>query len=346
MYYLLHGPDTFSSAEEIAALKRQVGAPDVVDLNTNMLDGRTLTLAELSHACDALPFLSDRRLVIVEGLVARLSPGEKGRAVSASDKELLNQLVAYIPKLPATTDLVLVESDLVASKHPLYELAAQKGAGRVKAFPVLKDAALEQWIAERARAKGVKIDAQAVHELALYTGNDLRLLDNELSKLATYAGAEQRVRVEDVHRLVSYVREESIFEMVDALGQRNGRVAMRLFHGLLGEGKEPLYVFSMIARQFRQLLQAKSLAEQQAELPQIMKELSLRHEFIATKLLAQARNFALGRLQGIYRELQRIDVAIKTGRVEPELALDVFITEICSDERARPSVSRRGAGAP
>jgi len=136
------------------------------------------------------------------------------------------------------------------------------------------------------------------------------------------------------------------FEMVDALGQRNGSAAMRLFHGLLGEGKEPLYVFSMIARQFRLLLQAKSLAEQQAALPQLMKELGLRHEFVATKLLAQARNFSLGRLQGIYRELQRIDVAIKTGRVEPELALDVFITEVCGDERARPSVPRRGGGAP
>ena len=346
MYYLLHGPDTFSSAEEIAALKRQVGAPEVVDLNTNTLDGRTLTMADLSHACDALPFLSDRRLVIVEGLVARLSTGEKGRAVSASDKELLTQLVAYIPKLPETTDLVLLESDLVAPKHPLYELAAQKGAGRLKTFPLLRDPDLERWIAERARAKGVKIDAQAVHELALSTGNDLRLLDNELAKLAAYAGAEQRVRVEDVHRLVSAVREESIFEMVDALGQRNGSAAMRLFHGLLGEGKEPLYVFSMIARQFRLLLQAKSLAEQQAALPQLMKELGLRHEFVATKLLAQARNFSLGRLQGIYRELQRIDVAIKTGRVEPELALDVFITEVCGDERARPSVPRRGGGAP
>ena len=346
MYYLFHGPDTFSCAEEIANLKRQVGAPDVVDLNTSTLDGRSLSLAELSHACDALPFLSDRRLVIVEGLVARLSPGEKGRAVSASDKELLANLVAYIPKLPETTDLVLVEDKPVSPKHPLFLLAAQKGLGRLKAFPLLRDPDLERWIADRARAKVVKIDAQAVRELALYAGNDLRLMDNELTKLASYVGEGQAVRIEDVHRLVSYVREESIFEMVDALGQRNGSTAMRLFHQLLSEGKEPLYVFSMVTRQFRLLMQARSLADQQAALPQVMKELSLRHEFVASKMVAQARNFTLGRLQGIYRDLQRIDVAVKTGQVEPELALDVFIAEVCGEGRGRAVAPRRGAMKP
>ncbi len=62
MYYLFHGPDTFSRSEEIAALKRQVGSPDVSDLNTSTLDGRQVTLAELIHVCNAWPFLSERRL--------------------------------------------------------------------------------------------------------------------------------------------------------------------------------------------------------------------------------------------------------------------------------------------
>ncbi len=344
MYYLFHGPDNFSCSEEIAKLKRQVGAADVADLNISTLDGRSLTLAELVHVCDALPFLSDRRLVIVEGLASRFS-GSKGRQTSQADKELLARLEAYIPKLPDTTDLVLVEGDLLGPKHPLVALASQKGAGHLKAFPLLKERELAGWISARARSKGVQIDAQAVRELALYVGNDLRLLDNELTKLATYAGEAQSVRVEDVRRLVSYVREESVFELVDALGQRNASKALRLFHQMLEEDKNQLFpIFGMIVRQFRLLLQAKSMMGQRAALPQIMKELGLR-DFVADKMVAQARNFSLEQLMGIYRELQRVDVAIKTGQVEPELALDVFVAEVCGEGPVRTMTPRRGAMA-
>ena len=331
MYYLFHGPEGFLRSRALGEIKAQVGTPDLRDLNTSTLDGRQMTYAKMVHTCDAIPFLSDRRLVIVEGLVARLATRGRGRSSGDKEQALLDDLVAYIPRLPPTTDLVLVEEEVVRGNHPLIKVA-QEAKGVVRAFSMLSGRELERWLSETARAKGLKIDARALSELALHVGNNLRLLDLELNKLATYAGPGKVVTVQEVQRLVSYVREESIFELVDSIGQQNSARAVQLFHQLLEEGKDPLYVFAMVTRQFRLLLQAQSLLGQRTTKAQFMEALEIRHAFIADKLVSQARNFSLERLKGIYRDLQRLDVAIKTGQVEAGLGLDVFIAHVCRRE--------------
>ena len=76
MFYILHGDDDFGRDEELARLRNRMAGDDpaMADLNTVILDSQKLTLGELRHACDSIPFMADRRLVIVHGLLARLVP--------------------------------------------------------------------------------------------------------------------------------------------------------------------------------------------------------------------------------------------------------------------------------
>ena len=140
---------------------------------------------------------------------------------------------------------------------------------------------------------------------------------------------------QDVRRLVSHVREESIFDLVDSVGRQDSARAMLLLHQLLDEGKEPLYLLAMVIRQFRLLLQTRSLQDTRTPRPQIMKALRIGHGFVADKLAAQANNFCLERLDAIYHDLQRIDVGIKTGQVDADLALDLFVADACRSETRR-----------
>ena len=71
MFYIFHGPDELSRTEALAKLKAQMGDPSLADLNTSTLDGESLTLGELQQVCDSLPFISDRRLVIVHNYLTR-----------------------------------------------------------------------------------------------------------------------------------------------------------------------------------------------------------------------------------------------------------------------------------
>jgi DNA polymerase III subunit delta len=345
VFWVLHGEEEFLRSEFLAKLKSELGDPSMADLNTMVLDGRRVTQSEIIYAADSIPFLTGKRLVLVEGLLSRLSadkkPGKskKGPENAASGatqaSSFLDELIAYLGRVPETTILVLVESQPLPSNHPLRSLSNELSAkGKVQEFRPLfaeKDGAarLNKWIRERAASKGLEIFAEVVQALAKSIGYDLRLMDQELEKLSAYAAGNKKLTAADVRQLVPYVREADIFEMVDAFGRRDVQQATRLLHQMLDEGNAPLYLLSMIVRQFRIMIQVKELRSLGFDLTGMARELKL-HEFAVKKGLAQAQNFSSDQLLDMYYTLAELDAAIKTGKVQDVLALDLFIAELCA----------------
>lgn len=326
MYYIFHGDDEFTGSEAVADLKGKLGDSATADINTTVLDGRSLTLSEIIHQCDAVPFMGDRRLVIVENMLQRFDPKKGGR--SESDQKLVDGLRDYLPQLPETTRLIFVESKSLHGNNPILRQAKQDDHGYVQEFETPRHGAVSGWITRRVQAIGGEIQSGAVMALTAYGEDDLRLLDQEIEKLLTYAG-DRPITEHDVHRLVPAATESDIFAMVDALGQRDHRAAVTRLHELLEAGESPIYLLYMITRQFRILTQVKELASQGMHQPAIRSKLGL-HPFVIKKALAQARNFSLKQLQTIYGKILETDEAIKTGQLEPELALDILVAELVS----------------
>lgn len=325
MFYIFHGEDEFSRAEEVQKLKAKMGDPDMLALNTALLDGRKVTFSELVQTCDTLPFLTERRLVIVEGLLTRLTDKEGGSGKrSKENSDFLEELKKYLPQMADTTRLIFLEDKSLGKRHPILTLAEKCPSGFVKEFTAPQKGSLHKWITQRvAHKKGAGVDPQAVTELAAFVGDDLRLLDQEIEKLVTFAGAGQTITRENVREMVTYSQEANIFDMVDALGKQDASAATRLFHDLLDkDGASPFYLLTMIVRQFRILLQLKELPHTAAA-----SELKL-HPFVVQKASNQARNFSAAQLREIYRRLLDIDHAVKTGQIDIVLALDLFIAQV------------------
>jgi DNA polymerase-3 subunit delta len=323
VFYVFHGEDEFSRAEALAEMKAKMGDPSLVSLNTTLLDGRKVTLAELIHTCDAVPFLGERRLVIVEGLLTRLEP-PKGKESTQEAGAFIEELQEVLGRLPESTRLVFLEPRSLRKGNPILKLAQKEKRGYAKEFKPPRRGDLNRWITQRVKSKGGDILPPAVTGLAAFVGNDLRLLDQEIEKLITYVGGERPITEKDVRLLVSYVQEANIFQMVDALGHRNGQRALTLLHELLDGGQPPPYLLAMITRQFRILMQVKELSQGGASPGEIRAQLGL-HRFVVDKGLEQARNFSMSQLEAIYRRLLETDTAIKTGRAEATLALDLLI---------------------
>ncbi len=332
-FYIFHGADEFTRAETLADFKRRLGPPDTVDLNTTILDGGTLTLAKLRHACDAIPFLAEKRLVIVEGLLTRLAP-RKDRELSTSQRELLTTLADYLPRLPETTRLVFIEDKPLPARHSMLRLARQEERGYVKRFDPPDAKVLPRWIEKRVRKYGGEIEPQAARQLAAVVGTDLRLLDQEIIKLVTYTQSPtggQAITIADIETVVPYAQAAVVFDLVDALGRRDGRTAAQTLHRLLDAGEHPLMLLAMIVRQFRLLIQVKELKAERATPHDIAKTLRL-HPFPARKLHTQATHFTTAQLEAVYRHLLDTDVAIKTGKIDPEVALDLLVAGLAATE--------------
>ncbi len=316
MFYVFHGDDALSRDEALRKLISRLGDADAASLNLTRLDGRSLSLDELRRHCDTLPFFTNRRLIIVRGLLARLS----GNAERAFREGLL----AYLPELPPTTRLVFVEDRELPKRHPVVKLAKQAGDGYVRLFATPRGRSLARWIRARARQLGGEMTPQAVEMLGAFVGDDLYRLNNEIQKLVSYVDGQRPVNADDVIALTPDARQASIFDMVDAIGRRDGRTASRIYHRLLAAGDHPLALLGMITRQFRLMIQVKELAPRLGTAEAIARELR-QNPYPIKKILAQSRNYSFAQLHVVYRRLLETDLAIKSGQMAPVLALDLLI---------------------
>ena len=327
MLYVLYGQDGFSLSQAVGKIKDGLGDRETVTANTISLEGRHLTLGELSNKCDAAPFLCSHRLVIVEGLLGRFE-AKQSKSRSRKGKSG-NGLVewegfdSYIEQMPETTVLVLVDED-VKSNNPLLKQVSP--LAEVRAFPLLRGRDLKTWIRERVKEEGGDITPEAVNLLAELIGGDLWAMDGEVQKLLLYS-REHPIREDDVRQLVSCVQEASIFALVDAVAEGRTELAQRLLHRLYGEGVAPTYILTMVTRQFRLIALAKDSGKGLSRL-QIQDRLGFKSSYALDKTLSQAKLYDFEQVKRAYDKLLETDLAVKTGQYSDKLALELLVTEL------------------
>lgn len=329
MLYILLGEDDFSLHQTLEEIKGTISDQTLLAANTAALDGRQVTLDQLRMACETVPFLAEKRLVIVNGLLERFEPknkpGQKKKTTPINQQSDSKAFVAYLTKIPADSAILVLIDGKIGSNNPL--LKALSAKAKVRTFPPLKGERLEQWIQKRVTAEGGSISPQAASSLAKLVGSDLWLIANEINKLILFT-AGHLIEEADVKNLVSYAHEASVFAMVDAALEFKSGLAEQSLQQLLEGGAAHPYILTMLARQLRMMVRAKELKKQGKPEAEIQSKLGLA-EFAFRKTLEQAGKYNWERLKDAYRKLLETDLAIKTGKYDEELALNILIAELC-----------------
>jgi len=335
--YVLYGEDGFGRDEALQQLKDRMRALPAGEHNMTDLAGAEATVSNLRLAADVVPFLAERRLIIVRGLLGRLAGraracrggragGRKSGAGDASAADELQALLEYLPLVPGTTSLAFVEEGRL---HPeLLVEAIPRGRAIVREFPRVQD--LADWIRRRARLLEIDLDEGAVRELAALGGSDLRRLDNELRKLDAYV-AGGTISRSDVRELV-VGREVAVWSLLDALADRRTDAALRALRALYAQGESPEALLGRdIAPQYRRLLVARELAavsrEERARIDP--GALGLNPATVG-KWMDQARAFEPAELERALELLLGLDRLIKTGETTSEPALEVAVIQLCT----------------
>ena len=242
-------------------------------------------------------------------------------------------------EMPPTTMLVFLEAT-VSRRNPL--LRSLQSMVQIQDRSTPTGEGLARWIRNRVGEKGSRITPGAIRLLTSLTGTSLWMLDNDLEKLALYAG-NRAIEESDVRLLVSQSREASIFSAVDALLEGRAPVAMRLIHRLREDGAELPYIVSMTARQLRLVTLAKELMDRREGEKAIKDRLGINHDFALKRTMEQARKHSWNSLEWLYKKLLEADLAVKQGRMNQDLALELMVTEAAnlSVESRRPSYASR-----
>jgi DNA polymerase-3 subunit delta len=326
LLYILWGEDDFSINRTLEEIKQGLGDQALLATNTVTFDGQQLTLDQLKAVCETAPFLAEKRLVIVQGLLGRFE--NRGRArrqkKTPANEGDYQALAAYLANIPESTVLVLTDGRVKSTNPLLKQLSAR---AQVRTFPILRGDSLSQWIKREVAEQGATISPQAVKSLAEIVGGNLWTMSGEINKLALFATG-RRIEEEDVKAVVSSAQEANVFAMVDAILEFKVGTAELLLEQLLSRGASTAYLLVMLSRQVRLIVQAKELRRQRKPDVEIQSKLGLA-PFPLRKTLEQAQRYPLERLKAVYQKLLEADLAIKTGKFEGGLALNLLIAELC-----------------
>lgn len=320
MLIFVYGDDSFRVQEKVGQLVKAFREKfDSTGLNlAEFTADKKLAIGEVMGAVHSLPFLGQKRMVVIRDLIDSTKKGEMAAWVEG------------LKKTPDSTIVVFwefVEPKTLENKPLFKELAGLAEVHRY-VFPTLQGAELSRWVEARVKERVGTMEAPALRGLVERVGGDLWQMDNEIQKLVAYAGG-QLITAAMVDEMVHTSFEGKIFQLIDAVSQKRSADAVRLLQEERWSGANDHYLLTMLGRQVRILLGARAMLDEnpKATSQELAKTLDI-HPFVAQKALTQARGFSLEHLKAVHNLLFEFDVAMKTGGIDADLAVDLTTVKL------------------
>lgn len=310
--YLFEGVEENIKAATLQSLRKAILPEGMEELNESVMDAPATDA--IIAACETLPFLADKRLVIV-----REHPALTGRA------DADERLISYIPSVPDSAVLVFLCRGKADARKKLY--GAIKKAGGVVSFAPLTDAELNAWIVKTFAGLGKTVSPQTASVLSFTVGSDTALLRREIEKLAALAGDRDTVTEQDVHAVATRSVECTVFEIVDAVVAGQQGKAFGLLRDMLTTGSDRLGILAMLLRQFRLMQHIKIMQFEKLSPGDIKQRLGIA-PFAAERCMRQASGYTGGQVKKAVQICLNAEYQVKSGGWNQEGALESAMLEI------------------
>jgi len=324
MILFLYGPDTYRSRQKLNEIIEHYKKIHKSGLNLKFFEGEELNFEDFKDEFQQTSMFKEKKLVVLTNFFSNLVFKER---FLKEGKNFVN-----------SADIILFyEKNPIPEKDSLFHFLIKNA--KSQEFKLLAGQKLKNWVKKEFLNFGIEISQEALEKLISFVGNDLWQMSNEIKKLVAYRTGHNQVTTvtkvcpeikrEDVELLVKPKIETDIFQTIDAIAARNKKMALKLLKAHLEKGDSPFYLFSMINFQFRNLLIIKDLMERNLS-PYSLNHL---HPYVIKKSIPLLEKFSFSELKKIYQKIFQLDLDVKTGKIEPEMALDLLITELPSEAR-------------
>lgn len=304
--YLIYGEESFLRKQYKERLKKAL-APDDDTMNYSYFEGKDISAGEIIDLAETMPFLSDKRAIIIENSPFFRSEGEK--------------IAEYLNAVPETTYLVFVE-ETVDKRSKLYKSITKNGCV-VEAGGLSEDKIIT-WILGILKKDNKKITQNTMHYLLGKIGTDMENIRSEVEKLICYCYDREVITNEDIDAVCTTQINNQIFEMLDAMANKRQKTALQLYYNLLALKEPPMRILFLIGRQFNLLLQARMLKQKGYGDKTIAEKIGVP-PFAATKYLNQAGKFKITDLRQAVDECVEADEAVKSGNRNDRLSVELLI---------------------
>ena len=288
--YLVYGEEAYLRNQNRDKLVKAL-AGDVTSMNFSRYEGDSVNPGEIIDMAETMPFLSDKRVILIEN--------------SGLFKSGCPELADYLKSPSETTFFIFAEKE-VDKRKDIYKTVSKTG------FEICceeqDERTLASWIASKVKSEGKTISPRALSFMIDRVGTDMSNISTELEKLICYC----------------LDRNEITEAMTDAIVEKNQKRAIDLYYDLLALKEPPAKILALITRQFNLMLQVKEMNENHKDNGSIASAVKLA-PFLVNKYIGWARGYTRQELQDALELCAANDEAVKTGKLDYVISVEMVI---------------------
>ena len=309
--YLLYGEESYLKKQYRDKLRNGMISPDD-NMNFAYYEGKGVDVKEIIDLAETLPFFAERRLIVLE---------DTGLFKSASA-----ELADYVKDMPDTTHMIFVETE-IDKRGKLYKAVQAKG--RIVELGRQDEQTLLRWVAGQVKKEKKQITETAIRYFLSIVGTDMENIQKELEKLFSYVLEKEWITEEDINEICTIQITNQIFDMVNAVADKEQRKALNYYYDLLALKEPPMHILFLLTRQFKLLMEVKALDKRGYGRKEIAEKTGLS-PFIVSKYQIRAKSFSEKELRLIIEDGVETEESVKTGRLTDTLGVELFINKYSS----------------
>lgn len=306
--YLLYGAEAYLKKQYKERFIKAM-LPEGDTMNYAYYEGKNTDIKEVIDLAETLPFFAERRLIVFEDTGFFKSSGA--------------DLADYISDMPATTYFIFIENEM-DKRSKLYK--AVKAKGHIVELNAQDENTLRKWVLGLVKKEGKQMEPSDVAYFLNKVGTDMENITKELEKLVCYCIERPTITREDIDAVCVTQITSHIFEMVNAVANKDQRKALDLYYELLALKEPPMRILFLLIREYRILFQVRALLKQGYGKKEIASKAGL-HPFAAGRYMDEAKRFRMRELRAVMEEGADIEQRVKTGLLTDHLAVELFLVK-------------------
>lgn len=293
--------------------------PDGLEqINVMHFHDKETPIKDIIDICRQLPMMSEFRVVVLR---------QEMEIFQNSDPIFIDELCEYL-KNPEPTTILIIYAPQPDKRKKIWK-AMEKNVSIVN-YEKLNRRELEKWISRRIYLSGKKTSGRVISHFidrSMYLYNDdqnIEMIENEINKMIDYAGAEEIITMDTMMATLPESIDNHIFKMIDYAVDGRTDQALTMLRNFYLEGESPFGVFGLLAGQIRNISMVKILSDRKETASSIAKQIK-RPGFVVQKMIDAGNRYGKKRIENLLVRLGDLDYQMKTGQIDPELGVELFI---------------------
>ena len=309
MVYLLYGTINYLINKEITKIIKE---NNIEEINVNKYDLNNTYLNDIVNDASSMSLFDDKKIIIVDN----------SYIFTGTTKKTLEQdpiiLENYLNNINDNTILIfIVNNDKLDERKKITKLV--KKIGIVKEFNSIDNISLVKQL-----FNDYNITNDNIKYLLERVGEDTTLLATEIEKIKIYKDNDKNITKEDITNLTSKSLEVNNFKLIDAIINKNKNEAFTLYQDRIKLNEEPIAIIIALANQIRIMYQVKQLYLNGYTENNIANILKI-HPYRVKLANQNSKKYDSNILLNYLKELAHLDISIKTGKIDKQLGLELFI---------------------